>query len=65
MVSVATAGGLSARRDAGRQPGRRGGRPVGVLALQGDVAEHAAALRRAGAAPVEVRRPAQLGAWRA
>jgi 5'-phosphate synthase pdxT subunit len=31
-----------------------------VLALQGDVAEHAAALRRAGAAPVEVRLPEQL-----
>jgi 5'-phosphate synthase pdxT subunit len=30
------------------------------LALQGDVAEHAAALRRAGATPVEVRLPAQL-----
>jgi 5'-phosphate synthase pdxT subunit len=35
---------------------------VGVLALQGDVAEHAAALRRAGACPVEVRLPAQLDA---
>ena len=33
---------------------------VGVLALQGDVAEHAAALRRAGAAPVEVRLPEHL-----
>ena len=35
---------------------------VGILALQGDVAEHAAALRRAGAQPVEVRLPAQLDA---
>jgi len=35
---------------------------VGILALQGDVAEHAAALRRAGARPVEVRLPAQLDA---
>lgn len=31
-----------------------------MLAVQGDVAEHAAALRRAGADPVEVRRPADL-----
>ena len=35
---------------------------VGILALQGDVAEHAAAVRRAGARPVEVRLPAQLDA---
>jgi 5'-phosphate synthase pdxT subunit len=35
-------------------------RRVGVLALQGDVAEHAAALRRLGAEPVPVRRPADL-----
>ncbi len=33
---------------------------VGVLALQGDVAEHAAALRRCGAEAVGVRRPAHL-----
>jgi 5'-phosphate synthase pdxT subunit len=33
---------------------------IGVLAVQGDFAEHAEALRRAGAAPVEVRLPAQL-----
>jgi 5'-phosphate synthase pdxT subunit len=33
---------------------------VGVLALQGDVAEHEAALRRAGATPVRVRRAADL-----
>jgi pyridoxal 5'-phosphate synthase pdxT subunit len=33
---------------------------IGVLALQGDFAEHATALRRAGATPVEVRRPDQL-----
>jgi pyridoxal 5'-phosphate synthase pdxT subunit len=33
---------------------------IGVLALQGDFAEHAAALRRAGATPMEVRRPDQL-----
>jgi 5'-phosphate synthase pdxT subunit len=33
---------------------------VGVLALQGNVAEHEAALRRAGAEPVRVRRPEHL-----
>jgi 5'-phosphate synthase pdxT subunit len=35
---------------------------VGVLALQGDVAEHLRALREAGARPVQVRRPAELDA---
>jgi 5'-phosphate synthase pdxT subunit len=33
---------------------------VGVLALQGDVAEHAAALERAGAAAIEVKNAEQL-----
>lgn len=33
---------------------------VGVLALQGDVREHAAALTRLGAEPVPVRRPGEL-----
>jgi pyridoxal 5'-phosphate synthase pdxT subunit len=33
---------------------------VGVLALQGDVVEHVAALERAGARAVEVKTPAQL-----
>jgi pyridoxal 5'-phosphate synthase pdxT subunit len=33
---------------------------IGVLALQGDVAEHLAALRAAGARPVPVRRTAEL-----
>ena len=33
---------------------------IGVLALQGDVREHVAALARVGAAPVEVRRPEEL-----
>ena len=33
---------------------------VGVLALQGDVREHVAALRALGAEPLEVRTPAQL-----
>ncbi|MBW3557651.1 MAG: pyridoxal 5'-phosphate synthase glutaminase subunit PdxT, partial [Actinobacteria bacterium] len=34
---------------------------VGVLALQGDVREHAAALTELGAHPVDVRRPGDLG----
>ncbi len=34
--------------------------PVGVLALQGDVAEHLRALTAAGAAPLPVRRPEEL-----
>jgi pyridoxal 5'-phosphate synthase pdxT subunit len=33
---------------------------IGVLALQGDFAEHAAVLRRIGAHPVEVRLPSEL-----
>src|SRR5439155_13164226 len=33
---------------------------IGVLSLQGDFFEHAAALRRLGAEPVEVRLPTQL-----
>ncbi len=33
---------------------------IGVLALQGDVREHARALRKAGAEPVPVRRPEEL-----
>jgi 5'-phosphate synthase pdxT subunit len=44
----------------GRGPGS-GQRPsVGVLALQGDVAEHLRALRAAGASPAGVRRPEEL-----
>jgi pyridoxal 5'-phosphate synthase pdxT subunit len=35
-------------------------RVIGVLALQGDVAEHLAALRAAGSQPVPVRRPGEL-----
>jgi pyridoxal 5'-phosphate synthase pdxT subunit len=38
----------------------RGAPTVGVLALQGDVREHVAALRTAGAEPVAVRRPEGL-----
>jgi len=39
---------------------RNGPKPFGVLALQGDFAEHAAMLRAVGALPVEVRLPADL-----
>ena len=35
---------------------------VGVLALQGDVAEHLRALAQTGATPVSVRRPDELAA---
>ena len=38
----------------------RGSATVGVLALQGDVAEHLRAIRAAGASPVAVRRPSEL-----
>jgi len=38
------------------------GRPVGVLALQGDFREHVELLRRLGARPVLVRLPADLAA---
>ncbi|NLV55226.1 MAG: pyridoxal 5'-phosphate synthase glutaminase subunit PdxT [Acidimicrobiales bacterium] len=41
-------------------PEPRGGVKVGVLALQGAVGEHRAALAALGAAPAEVRRPADL-----
>ena len=33
---------------------------IGILAVQGNVREHAAVLRRLGAEPVEVRKPEQL-----
>lgn len=45
---------VPASRDQSRPP------VVGVLALQGDVAEHLAALHSAGSRPVPVRRPAEL-----
>lgn len=49
---------MAARRDG---PDRGGDPPpVGVLALQGDFAEHMVALREAGARPVDVRRPEDL-----
>ncbi len=46
---------------AGRGAGQGDAAPaVGVLALQGDVAEHLRALRASGADPVTVRRPEEL-----
>jgi pyridoxal 5'-phosphate synthase pdxT subunit len=44
----------------GQPPAGRPAPAVGVLALQGDVAEHLRALREAGARPVQVRRAAEL-----
>ncbi len=41
-------------------PASLAGPPVGVLALQGDVAEHMRALRASGATPTAVRRPDEL-----
>ena len=46
----------------GRPPGSAPHATVGVLALQGDVAEHMRAIAAAGARPVPVRRPAELAA---
>ncbi|MGH9055753.1 MAG: pyridoxal 5'-phosphate synthase glutaminase subunit PdxT [Acidimicrobiales bacterium] len=47
-------------RDVGGARGRQPVRRVGVLALQGDVREHARALVELGASPVEVRTPSDL-----
>jgi 5'-phosphate synthase pdxT subunit len=57
--------GLTALTGHGGQYGEPGGGPhgrppVGVLALQGDVAEHIRALRESGADPAAVRRPDEL-----
>jgi 5'-phosphate synthase pdxT subunit len=41
-------------------PGRISRPRIGVLAVQGAVSEHEAALRQAGAEPVQVRRPGEL-----
>ena len=50
---------MTQRRDPA-PPGARAWPLVGVLALQGDVAEHLRALAAAGAAAVQIRRPEQL-----
>ena len=47
-------------RGAPRAAAAAAGPPIGVLALQGDVAEHLAALRAAGSRPAPVRRPGEL-----
>ena len=58
---TAAAAGHGAGQGAGRAAGQGAGAPaVGVLALQGDVAEHLRALRASGADPVPVRRPEEL-----
>ena len=51
---------MTVSRKAARPPASAQGPAVGVLALQGDVAEHLAALRAAGSRPVPVRRPGEL-----
>jgi 5'-phosphate synthase pdxT subunit len=51
---------VTVSRDTGRTPASAAAPAIGVLALQGDVAEHLAALRAAGARPVPVRRPEEL-----
>jgi 5'-phosphate synthase pdxT subunit len=47
-------------RGAPRAAAAASGPAIGVLALQGDVAEHLAALRAAGSRPAPVRRPGEL-----
>jgi pyridoxal 5'-phosphate synthase pdxT subunit len=51
---------VTVSRPAPAAPAPAPGPAVGVLALQGDVAEHLRALRAAGARAVPVRRPAEL-----
>jgi pyridoxal 5'-phosphate synthase pdxT subunit len=51
---------VTASRKAARPRAPALGPAIGVLALQGDVAEHLTALRAAGSRPVPVRRPAEL-----
>jgi pyridoxal 5'-phosphate synthase pdxT subunit len=51
---------VTVSRDAGWPAASAQGPSIGVLALQGDVAEHLRALREAGSQPVPVRRPGEL-----
>jgi pyridoxal 5'-phosphate synthase pdxT subunit len=51
---------VTVSREARRPAAPAQGPAVGVLALQGDVAEHLRALAAAGSRPVPVRRPAEL-----
>jgi pyridoxal 5'-phosphate synthase pdxT subunit len=54
--------GFSGANKAGTRIEAVSGAPkIGILAVQGNVREHAAVLRRLGAEPVEVRKPEQLG----
>jgi pyridoxal 5'-phosphate synthase pdxT subunit len=58
---MAAAAGHTAGQTIGHAAEQGAGTPaVGVLALQGDVAEHLRALRESGADPVPVRRPEEL-----
>jgi 5'-phosphate synthase pdxT subunit len=54
------AGFLGANKAGTRIGGVSGAPKIGILAVQGNVREHAAVLRRLGAEPVEVRKPEQL-----
>ena len=51
---------MTSPREAPGAAAAAAGPAIGVLALQGDVAEHLAALRGAGSRPVPVRRPGEL-----
>ena len=51
---------MTVSRKAARPSAAAQGPAIGVLALQGDVAEHLTALRAVGSRPVPVRRPAEL-----
>ena len=51
---------MTGSREARQAVASATGPAIGVLALQGDVAEHLAALRAAGSRPVAVRRPGEL-----
>jgi len=51
---------VTVSRKAARPSAAAQGPAIGVLALQGDVAEHLTALRAVGSRPVPVRRPAEL-----
>jgi pyridoxal 5'-phosphate synthase pdxT subunit len=54
------AGFSGANKDGTRIEAVSGAPRIGILAVQGNVREHAAVLRRLGAHPVEVRKPDQL-----
>jgi len=61
-VPAQAPGAEAAARPAGTPAAAAGASTIGVLALQGDVAEHLRAVGSSGARPVPVRRPAELAA---